>query len=206
MCAHYVGLTPEEIERLVEALDEPPEARADAVRDVPLGAPSVDVYPRTPVTLVVPTVDAARPGAFAPFEARWGFTRPWTPDPIFNTRIESADKPMWRDPLAHGRCLIACRWFYESHRGETVPSARTGRPVARQYAFRVPGAPVMLIGGVRAGREFSMVTTAANRDMAPVHARMPLVVRPGEVGTWLGPDWRMLADRADVALESRPVR
>ena len=60
----------------------------------------------------------------------------------------------------------------------------------------------MLIGGVRRGSQFSMVTTQANADMEPIHPRMPLIVRQGELDLWLGPDYRALADRSDIPLES----
>ena len=144
-------------------------------------------------------------GSLRTAEAQWGFEQQWTPQPVFNTRIESADKPMWRASMEHDRCVIACRWFYESHGSETAVSERTGRQIKQQYVFRVPDEPVILIGGVRRGSQFSMVTTQANADMKPIHPRMPLIVRQGELDLWLGPDYRALADRSDIPLESKPV-
>ena len=55
------------------------------------------------------------------------------------------------------------------------------------------------------GDAFSMVTTDANADMAPIHHRMPLIVRQEELPLWLGPDFMELADRSSIHLEARPA-
>lgn len=223
MCAHYLGLTIAEINQLVDMLTEQAEGGEDTgVAGVPahsgdaanlaFAGVGVEAYPKSVVPIIAPTFDTAvgvpelRPGTLQTVKSQWGFEQEWTPQPVFNTRIESADKPMWRAPMEHERCVIACRWFYESHRSETVTSERTGRQVKRQYVFRVPGEPVMLIGGVRRGNQFSMITTEANASMEPIHPRMPLIMRQGELDLWLSPDYRALADRSEIALESRPVR
>ena len=41
--------------------------------------------------------------------------------------------------------------------------------------------------------------------MAPVHPRMPLILHPTELTTWLGPDYMRLADRSAVPLDAQPV-
>ena len=37
--------------------------------------------------------------------------------------------------------------------------------------------------------------------LAPIHARMPIVLEPTDVGIWLSGDFAALADRSDVALD-----
>ena len=213
MCAHYLGLTDAELERLVDELTmQCQRSRARVGADDEFAGVGVEAYPKSVVPIIVPKFDTAvgvpelEPGSLETARAQWGFEQQWTPQPVFNTRIESADKPMWRAPMEHDRCVIACRWFYESHGSEMAVSARTGRKIKQQYVFRVPDEPVMLIGSVRRGSQFSMVTTQANADMEPIHPRMPLIVRQGELDLWLGPDYRALADRSDIPLESKPVR
>lgn len=71
-----------------------------------------------------------------------------------------------------------------------------------QYRFRLPGARAFLLGAVQTDGRFSVVTTAANADVAPVHNRMPLVLGPGESNIWLGPEFARLADRSHIALTS----
>lgn len=51
---------------------------------------------------------------------------------------------------------------------------------------------------------FSIVTTKPNASVASMHGRMSLVLRPGESGIWLGPDFAQLADRSTLHLASGP--
>lgn len=237
MCAHYLGLSDEEVDRLVEQLSgerlerpesSPAEAAAPQYEQRELDYPQserrssvslreererrwVDVYPKTVSPVIVPTFDTAAgvgeltPGALERAELSWGYRMQWNPQPIFNTRIESADKPIWRASMEHDRCVIACRRFYEFSGTETRVSGRTGRVVKQQYAFTVPGMPIMFIGGIRRGDEYSMITTHANAAMAPVHPRMPLILHPTELTTWLGPQYMRLADRSAVPLAAHEV-
>lgn len=94
------------------------------------------------------------------------------------------------------------RAFYESHRTETVPSERTGRPVRRQYRFRLPGARAFLLAAVQSDGRFSIVTTEPNANVAPVHDRMPLVLGPSESSVWLGEGFATLTDCSAVKLTS----
>ena len=71
--------------------------------------------------------------------------------------------------MEHERCIIACRWFYESSGTETRISECTGRTIKQQYMFTIPRMPVIFIGGIHRSHEYSMVTTRANASMAPVH-------------------------------------
>ncbi len=161
--------------------------------------------------VIVPTFDTAvgverlASGALERADLEWGYSSQWNPQPIFNTRIESADKPIWRASMEHDRCIIACRWFYESSGTETRISERTGRTIKQQYMFTIPRMPVIFIGGIHRSHEYSTVTTRANASMAPVHPRMPLILHPTELTTWLGPDYMRLADRSAVPLDAQPV-
>lgn len=170
-------------------------------------------YPNSIAPLIVPTFDTAgpcpgliNPGALEARELAWGFEESWKQGIVFNTRIESASKPTWQDSMEHRRCIIPVSAFFETHQNETQPSLKTGKPIKRQYEFRVPGEEVILIGGIWRDDRFSMVTTDANADMAPVHHRMPLIVRQEEFPVWLGPDYRTLADRSGIKLEAEPAK
>ena len=81
---------------------------------------------------------------------------------------------------------------------------KTGRPVRRQYLFRLPGARAFLLAAVREGDRFSIVTTRPNASVSPVHDRMPLVLGPGESNVWLGPEFARLADRGRMVLSTEP--
>ena len=68
-----------------------------------------------------------------------------------------------------------------------------------------PGRYVILIGGTWRENRFSMVTTEANENMAPIRHRMPLIVRQEELPLWLGSEYRELADRSSIRLEAQPA-
>ena len=168
-----------------------------------------DARPGSQVPLFVPD-DA---GELRVVTLSWGFPLDGKPSAVFNTRIESAleqlrrgRRGMWARAIAEGRCLVPVRAFYESHATERVASEKTGKPVRRQYRFRLPGARAFLLAAVREGDCFSVVTTAPNASVDSVHDRMPLVLGPGESSVWLGPDFARLADRSHVSLESAPER
>lgn len=193
----------------------------DIVMKLEVGAPlnfnpdwpvrTTEAYPKSIAPLIVPEFDTAAPApAFAPgsLEVRefsWGFEESWKPGVVFNTRIESATKPTWQESMQHRRCILPVPAFFETHREETYPSPKTGKPIKRQYEFRIPGQEVIFIGCTWREDAFSMVTTNANADMAPIHHRMPLIVRQEELPLWLGPNYQQLADRSDIRLEAQPA-
>ena len=190
----------------------------EVVREIEVGAPlnvdpdwparRIEAFPKSVAPLVVPTFDTAleapslTQGSLAARELSWGFEESWKPGVVFNTRIESADKPTWRDSMEHRRCVLPVPAFFESSQSETFPSPKTGKPIKRQYEFRVPGQDIILIGCTWRGDAFSMVTTEANADMAPIHHRMPLIVKQEELPLWLGRDYMQLADRSSIKLDA----
>ncbi|MGX8718858.1 MAG: SOS response-associated peptidase [Desulfovibrio sp.] len=95
---------------------------------------------------------------------------------IINARAESAaEKPLFRGPLAHGRILIPADCFHEWDKDRV------------KHTFLLPGRQAMLLAGLRSGGGFAILTTAANRSMAPVHGRMPLVLEEAWAQEWLEP-------------------
>lgn len=144
----------------------------------------------------------------------WGFPRSWGDGKvIFNTRGDTAtdntkDFNMWREPLAHHRCVVPTYGFYEPHLTETVPSPKTGKLIKRQYRFTVPGGPICLIAGVfevvpkqnGASGHFSLMTTEPNRWIREVHDRMPVVLLPHEIEQWLSGDYLSLLNRESIEL------
>lgn len=188
---------------------------------------TTDAYPKSIAPLIVPKFDTATavptsslatesfssssslltfaPGSLGVRELSWGFEESWKPGVVFNTRIESATKPTWRESIEHRRCILPVLAFFETHREESYPSPKTGKLIKRQYEFRIPGQEVIFIGCIWREDTFSMVTTDANADMASIHHRMPLIVRQKELPLWFGPDYQQLANRSEIRLESRPT-
>lgn len=207
----------------------------DIVLKLEVGAPlnfspdwpvrTTEAYPKSVAPLIVPKFDTATgvptstlsaesfnaslptfaPGSLEVRELSWGFEESWKPGVVFNTRIESTTKPTWQESMQHRRCILPVPAFFETHREETYPSPKTGKLIKRQYEFRVPGQDIIFIGYTWREDAFSMVTTNANADMAPIHHRMPLIVRQEELPLWLGPNYQQLADRSEIRLEARPA-
>lgn len=193
----------------------------DIVMKLEVGAPlnsnpdwpvrTTEAYPKSIAPLIVPSFDTAAsalaftPGSLGVRELSWGFEESWKPGVVFNTRIESATKPTWKESMLHRRCILPVPAFFETHREETYPSPKTGKPIKRQYEFRVPEQDIIFIGCTWRRSTFSMVTTDANADMAPIHHRMPLIVRQEELPLWFGPNYQQLADRSKIRLEAQPT-
>ena len=203
MCVRMCPLTAEEAQAVLDARG----TGRHGIAPVEEPDPTRDARPGSQVPLYVP--DGA--GDHWVATLGWGFPLDATPHAVFNTRIESAleqlrrgRRGMWAKAIAEGRCLVPVRAFYESHATERVVSERTGKPVRRQYRFRLPGARAFLLAAVQTDGCFSVVTTAPNASVAPVHDRMPLVLGPGESSVWLGPDFPKLADRSSTALIGIP--
>ena len=203
MCVRFSPLTAEEAQAV-------PDARGTGrhgIHYIEAPDPLRDARPGSTVPLFVP--DGV--GGLRVANLEWGFPLDGKPHAVFNTRIESAleqlrrgRRGMWAKAIAEGRCLVPVRAFYEGHTTERVPSPATGKPIRRQYMFRLPGARAFLLAAVQMDGLFSIVTTEPNANVAPVHDRMPLVLGPGESSVWLEPGFARLADRGRMVLSTEP--
>jgi putative SOS response-associated peptidase YedK len=123
----------------------------------------------------------------------WGFRPEWADwrdvMPVMNARAETvASKPFFRQAFRTKRCLVLADGFYEWQRTEQgkLPyriALKTGEP----FAF----AGIWSLGydGQRRPRStFAILTTAANRLVAQIHHRMPVILYPEAEATWLNPE------------------
>jgi putative SOS response-associated peptidase YedK len=123
---------------------------------------------------------------------KWGLVPNFTkdlkgaPKPI-NARAESvATSGIFRGSFAARRCIVPAGLFYE---WQKVAGGKQPYAIAREDE-----APLAL-GGVWEGwrspdgevlRTFAIITTPANREMATLHDRMPLVLEETDWPLWLG--------------------
>lgn len=205
MCVRMCPLTAEEAQAVLDARER---RGAHAIRFIERPDPLHDAHPGSLVTAYVPDGD----GNLSVQQLAWGFPLDGRPNAVFNTRIESAleqlrrgRRGMWAKAIAQGRCLVPVRAFYESSDTEKVVNERTGRPVRRQHLFRLPGARAFLLAAVQQDGRVSIVTTAPNASVAPIHDRMPLVLGPGESSEWLGNDFASLVDRSHIQLACNQI-
>jgi putative SOS response-associated peptidase YedK len=123
---------------------------------------------------------------------RWGLIPAWVKDPktfplLINARAESViDKPAYRAAMRRRRCLVPADGFYEWRQID-------GRRQAYFVRRKNPGEPLAFAGlwetwaGAN-GEELdavAIVTTDANRTLAAIHPRMPVILPPEAFDLWL---------------------
>ncbi len=118
--------------------------------------------------------------------------------PLNNARAETvADKPTFRDAFRRRRCLIPASAFYEW--------TTAGGP-RQPWAFLRADEEPFCLGGLWDGDRCTVVTTAANAVMSPVHHRMPvLLATDAELDTWLDPRIDSAMTSAALAALLRPA-
>lgn len=137
--------------------------------------------------------------------AAWGFTVPAataTQRLMFNARSETAERlGLFRDAWQRRRCVVPTDGFYEwsGPRGDRRPTW-----------FRAPDEGLLLMAGLfdeRAdGTRFTILTTRSSGLVAPLHDRMPVVLRPDQVEAWLeAPDPALMEPAPPEALVARPA-
>ena len=194
MCAHFIIIPQDELERIIADIRSALQAerRGDA-------AILYDhAYPKSRVPIL--TGENGHPEIH---DMHWGYQVSWQNEVMFNAKIETAlgKKPnMWDNSIQRRRCVVPSFGFYEPHMKDTHISPKTGRPVKDQYRFRLPGNDILWMAGIYEDRNFSVMTTAPNGWVKPVHARMPVVLRPDELDVWLYGDYPSLANRDKVEL------
>jgi putative SOS response-associated peptidase YedK len=127
--------------------------------------------------------------------ANWGLINHWEKKKSagakhINARAETlATKPAYREAYRARRCVVPADGFYEWR----------GPKNAREPVwYHAPDRSLLWLAGLYEGwtdpatgelmKTFTIVTTAANELVAPVHDRMPAVLRKPDVGVWLGAD------------------
>jgi len=175
MCGRYtITSAPEAVRALFRYAEQP---------NFP---PRYNVAPTQPIP-IVRLAEGQRQFALV----RWGLLPSWVKDPkaftlLINARGESViDKPAFRAAMKRRRCLIPTDGFYEW-------KAVGGRK--QPYFVRLKsGAPMAFAGLWECwtgpnGEELetaAIVTTNANRQLAEIHGRMPVIVPPEAFDLWL---------------------
>jgi putative SOS response-associated peptidase YedK len=183
-------------------LDTLPETLAEQFRShkAPVYPARFNIAPTQPIVTV-----RADGESWAFSTARWGLVPAWAEDlsvgaDMINARSETVrEKLSFRGLFEQRRCLIPASGFYEWQR-----IVGTKRPVRIALA----SAPLFAFAGlytfwrdpVRDAwiESATILTTAANDAMLPIHARMPVIVDQPDYATWLqGP-----ADHAQGLLKA----
>ena len=169
--------------------DNPAAIRARfSVPAVPDFAPNIDWRPTNNAPIVRLAADGTRECALA----RWGLLPAWAPDLKFgnrciNARAETVAKlPAFRNAFAKRRCLVPVNAFFEW-------SGEKGQRMKWRISLREE--PLFALAGLwewwqdresgEAIASFTIITCAANAAIAPLHDRMPVILRQPDYARWL---------------------
>jgi putative SOS response-associated peptidase YedK len=175
MCGRYTVISNPEALRALFGYEE-----------LPNFPPRYNIAPTQPIT-IVRLADGKRHFALV----RWGLLPSWVKDPktftlLINARGETVcDKPAYRAAMKRRRCLIPADGFYEwqkagDRKRPFYVHAKSGEPLAFAGLWETWQGPN--------GEELetgTIVTTAANGTLKPIHERMPVIVPREAFDLWL---------------------
>lgn len=149
--------------------------------------PSYNIAPLQPVLAVI-RHDGNRLGRL-----HWGLVPSWAKDrtmaaKLINARAETvADKPSFRSAFKRRRCLILADGFFEwkadgSQKQPWYFSLSTVGPFAFAGLW-----DTWKGDGDAAYHSCTIITTAADESVQPVHHRMPVILTPEAHAQWLDP-------------------
>ena len=158
-----------------------------AATDLP-HAPRYNIAPSQPLLAVL------NGGERRAAHLRWGLIPSWAKSAsvgsrLINARAETvAERPSFRTALARRRCLVLADGFYEWQRtGKARKPMRIIMKSGEPFAFaglwdswRDPEGEIV--------RSCTIITTAANELLRPVHERMPVILPREMESFWLDRD------------------
>ncbi len=151
--------------------------------------PRFNIAPTQPVA-VITNVEGNR----ALEVMRWGLVPFWVKDlkstkPLINARCETiAQKPTFKNCLIRRRCLIPADGFYEWKKEGKIKTP---------MFIHAPDMQILGFAGLwdewtdkesgKVLRSCTIITTAANDTVTPVHDRMPVILQWQDEEAWLAP-------------------
>jgi putative SOS response-associated peptidase YedK len=192
MCGRYSLVPTENLAERFEIADQ----------QLPL-LPRYNVAPSQPMPVVV------RNSPNRLIAMQWGLVPSWSKEPhtkfsTINARAETlTTSAVYRGPFKSRRCLVPASAFYE-----WKPAAKGKQP----FCIRVKGGELFAFAGLYdiwqdgEGNElysYTVITTTPNELVAPIHNRMPVILRREDEATWL--DKSADADRLRSLLAPYPA-
>ncbi len=185
MCGRFLLKSPiDELQTLFE-FEQRPNLR-----------PRYNIAPSQDVAIVRPRDDGSGRELTS---VRWGLVPAWAEDPnvgykMMNARGETVDRlPSFRDAYRKRRCLIPADGFYEWKASAEADKKAPKQPYLIRRGDEKPFAFAGLFerwqakGSGRVIESCTIVTTSANRKLAPIHHRMPVILDKKDFSTWLDP-------------------
>jgi putative SOS response-associated peptidase YedK len=148
--------------------------------------PDYNIPPGQKILNVVQLEDGGNKAVYL----HWGLIPSWSKDRgignrLINARAETlAEKPSFRAAYRKRRCLIPATGFYEWHRTESGKQPyHIHYPDNRLFAFA--GLWEHWENETETVYSCTIVTTSANAEIASIHDRMPVIIRPEQYLDWL---------------------
>lgn len=150
--------------------------------------PRYNIAPTQDIVAICLDEDGSRKLKFL----RWGLVPSWAKDPsignrMINARAETvAEKPSFRAAYSRRRCLVLADGFYEWH--------KEGTGKTPYFISHVDGTPLAFAGLWEHWQDkesdatlesATLITTAANEFMTPLHDRMPITLDPARADVWM---------------------
>lgn len=185
--------------RFAQRTDPKRVAKWFGVEEVPELEPRYNIAPTQEITAVRETEDG-REMAFY----KWGLIPSWAKDTSMGARLINArsetvrEKPAFRHAFKQRRCIIPADGFYEWQRTD-------GRK--QPFFFQMRDESPFGFAGLweqwkgeegQVINSCTILTTAANEVLRPVHDRMPVILRPDDYSLWLDHDTRKLEVVVDL--------
>lgn len=182
---------------------------------VPKIQPRYNIAPSQDIATVV----QSKAGEETQFQwMRWGLVPHWAKDikigyKLINARVETvAEKPAFRSAIKQRRCLILADGFYEwQHQGKQK----------QPYYFQLESAELFAFAGLWETWNSSedeqvvsctILTTAADEVVNPIHERMPIIVPSQYYEMWLDPEITqpqkilpLVTESDRTSLQAKPV-
>ena len=168
-------------------VDIPPELLVDifGLADHPSIASRYNIAP----TQQVPVIRRYGDGQNHLDLLHWGLIPSWATDPSISSRLINArsetviEKPSFRQAIRYRRCLVLASGFYEWK--------QEGKEKQPWLIRLKDGSPMVFAGlwetwkSAEGGviESCTILTTASNRLVAPLHDRMPVILSPDEYRT-----------------------
>lgn len=175
MCGRFTTDIP--LELLVEIF---------GLAEAPVTTPRYNIAP----TQQIPVIRQYADGQNHLDHLRWGLIPSWAQDKsigskMINARSETlTEKPAFKQAVRYRRSVVPCSGFYEW--------LTEGKVKLPWYIRLKDGSPMVFAGLWETWKSpegevesFTILTTAANRLIEPLHDRMPVILHPNEYRTWL---------------------
>ena len=197
MCGRYSLTSPVEAMRALFGFDELPNLQ-----------PRYNIAP----TQDVPVIRGREDGGRELTMLRWGLVPSWAKEvtasaPLINARGETvAEKPSFRDAFAKRRCLMPADGFYEWRKAE----AGAKQP----YRIALPDDTPFAFAGIwerwqsaqgEVLESCALITTAASPQIADIHHRMPVILKPETYDSWLAQPSLPLIAAYEGTLRTYPI-